>query len=113
MGVKPCSIGTQKERARSVSYYILEKERKEECKESKLNLKKYDTRYRETGFKYNIGQMHDEMGVFLELGRHPFNVRGLRDKRRRSGDNLSIFIRPTIPYSISCDGEKSRKSFLD
>jgi hypothetical protein len=53
--VKPCSIGTQKDRVRSVSYYILEKEGKEECKYSKLNLKKHDTRYRETGFKYNIG----------------------------------------------------------
>jgi hypothetical protein len=57
--------------------------------------------------------MHDEMGVFLELGRHPFDVRGLRDGRKRSGDNLSIFIRPTIPYSLTCDGDKSRKNFLE
>lgn len=53
------------------------------------------------------------MGVFLELGRHPFDVRGLRDDRKRSGDNLSIFIRPTIPYSLACVGDRSRKSFLD
>jgi hypothetical protein len=53
------------------------------------------------------------MGVFLELARHPFDARRLRDDRKRSGDNLSIFIRPTIPYSLTCNDDKSRKSFLE
>ena len=60
---EPCSVGNQSPKI-EVPYYPLERDRDNNCEESKLNKQRFDRRYKKTDFTYSVGYLHREMGVF-------------------------------------------------
>jgi hypothetical protein len=93
------------------------------CKASLLNNLLTDDRYTQTDFRYNLGELHDEMGVFSTMKdvignenlRYPEaalkSVVELKRERMNSNVEVSIWIRPTIGYSAKCTGETGIDKF--
>jgi len=88
-----------------------------ECKVSKLNNKANDERYTQTDFRYSLGKLQEESGLFDKLALLVTDTRSIDDlaRKRTAKTNVvvSIWIRPTISFSPKCTGETSLKKFSD
>jgi hypothetical protein len=59
----PCTTSSETQ-SPNIAYHILEKAKDSVCKASLLNNLVTDDRYKQTDFRFNLGELHDRMGVF-------------------------------------------------
>lgn len=68
---KPCTNSSQTAKA-DIHYFTLEKDKDGKCDESLITKQFLDERYIQTAFRYDLGKLQEEMGVFDRLYRIPF-----------------------------------------
>ena len=113
VGEAPCAISTAFQANKDDAHYELEREKNAQCPKSKLNDQILDERFSKLNMKYNLGDLHREVGVFKLLGEKKQNniiaVMAARDEI-----DTSFWQRPNMGWSLKCERkpETNRAAYL-